>query len=123
MAERFLSVGVSQSSMVDLPAPDSYTWGLQDVSAPDAGRVQNANATMYKMLITQKRKIQLTWSNRDDATVASILQAFNHEYVWIRYKDSLTNTYEVREFYTGDRSAVLRRVGVHSALSFSVIER
>lgn len=123
--QNFLMVGTSQdtSSFVAVPAPDDFTWGLQDVSAPDAGRTQDANATMHKMLITQKRRIQLSWKNRSTSEVASILQAFNYEYVWLRYLDAMSGTYEYREFYTGDRSAALRRVGVHSVLSFNVIER
>lgn len=123
MAERFLSVGITSSALVDVPAPDAYTWGLQDVSAPDAGRAQNSMATMNKMLITQKRKIQLTWQNREDSEISTILQAFNHEYVWVRYKDAMSNSYETREFYVGDRSSVLKRLGIHSSLTLNVIER
>ena len=31
------------------PDPSAMQWGLQDISASDAGRVQNGGNTMYKM--------------------------------------------------------------------------
>lgn len=127
MTEPILRVGPSLESMVPMPAPDDYTYGLQDVSSSDAGRVEDEGATMYKMRVAQKRKVSLAWKNRDDATVTLIMQAFNPEYVFVEYPDTLSGTREIREFYTGDKSAALRTVHVGSAtystIGFDMIER
>lgn len=123
----FLQVGPNPNNMVDVPAPTSYSYGLQDISAAEAGRVQDEGNTMHKMRTSQKRKMALSWSDLDGGAVSHILQAFNEEYVYVRYLDALTNSYEVREFYTGDKSAPLRCVTVggatYTTLSFDIIER
>jgi len=123
----FIQVGPSLDSLTTLPAPTDWGWGLQDISSSDAGRVQDAGSTMYKMRVGQKRKLSVTWKNLDGSTTARILQAFNPEYVFVRYLDAMDDAYEVREFYTGDKSAPLRTVGiggaVYSSLTFNIIER
>lgn len=110
-----------------LPAPDTYTWGEQDVSAPNAGRTQDANATMHKMLITRKTKLSLGWTNLDLAAISSILTAFGPEYVQIRYLDARAGGYLTKVFYVGDRSAPFRYATVNGnavlSLTFNVIER
>lgn len=127
MATEFMRVGTDPNNLASIPAPDEWGWGLQDVSSSDAGRVQDANATMYKMRLTQKRKLAPVWKNRDAATVAAVLGAFQPEYVFVLYHDALENAYVVREFYTGDKSATMRKFYVggieYSSLSFSIIER
>ena len=127
MAIDFLQVGTSTNSLVTIPAPDGFSWGKQDVSSPDAGRTQDADATMQKMRITTKRKLQLSWKNRDEGAVAQILQAFEPEYVYVRYRDALTATFQTRQFYTGDMSVTMSKFSIggatYSLLSFNVIER
>jgi len=127
MAIEFISVGTTPQDMITLPAPDDWVWGLNDISASDAGRVQDEGNTMHKNRTAQKRKISVTWKNRDAATVAKILQAFNPEYVFVRYLDAMSNAYETREFYTGDKSAPLHSVhfggAAYTALTFNIIER
>lgn len=127
MAIEFMAVGTSPQSMATIPAPDDWGWGLNDISASDAGRVQDEGNTMYKNRTSQKRKLSPTWKNRDGATVARILQAFNPEYVFVRYLDAMDNAYEVREFYTGDKAVKLRKVQIgraeYSSLTFNIIER
>jgi hypothetical protein len=112
---------------VEVPAPDTYSWGEQDVSAPDAGRTQDANATMYKMLITRKVKLQLGWNNRDEQTIASIIGAFSPEYVEVTYFDARDGDFATKTFYVGDRSVPFREIrqGGHaiSTLTFNIIER
>lgn len=124
---RALSVGTTAGSLTEVRAPDSMGWGLQDISSADSGRLSDGANTMMKNRTTQKRKISLAWNDPDGPTAAAILQAFNPEYVWVRYLDAMSNAYEVREFYVGDRSAMLRQItlgGVtYSTLSFDIIER
>lgn len=125
-----ISVGPSPTSLVELGvAPDGIDWGLQDVSASDAGRVQDAGNTMYKMRVSQKRKLTLTWNNPTLEQASAILRAFNPEYVFIRYVDVMDGGYSIREFYVGDRRSPFMEIRnpltgtVMSTLSFDVIER
>lgn len=125
-----LAVGTSSSSLTDIsPDPSALTWGLQDISSADAGRVQDAGNTMHKMRTSQKRKLALTWAEPTAAQVSAILTAFNPEYVWVRYWDAMAGEEQVRQFYVGDRSAPLRWVRLpgrgtrFQTLSFDIIER
>lgn len=128
-----LSVGTSTTSLVDVPVePDGITWGLQDISAADAGRVNDATNTMYKMRTSQKRKLQISWVSVSFANASAILRMFAPEYVYVRYKDVEAGTWQVREFYVGDRTAPFSQIAivdpngdrtVVSTLSFDIIER
>ena len=124
-----LKVGTKADDLKPMPTPDGYQWGLQDISAADSGRVNDRTNTMYKMRTSQKRKLQLSWTDPDLATASKILKAFNPEYVWVRYLDVMEGTFMVRQFYVGDRSAPFRSVrlsptgAVVSTLSFDIIER
>lgn len=124
-----LRVGQDWSSMAEVtPDPASMTWGLQDISSSDAGRVQDAGNTMYKMRTSQKRKLQLSWSGLTEAQAARILQQFNPEYFQLEYPDALTGGRRMAEFYAGDRTAPMKWYQLsdgtrYSTLSFDVIER
>lgn len=124
-----LTVGTSVGSLSALPLePTKIEWGLQDISASDAGRVQDAGNTMYKMRISQKRKIALSWTNPTLQEASAILRAFNPEYVYVRYIDPLDGGFSTRCFYVGDRQSPFRSITlpngtVMSSLSFDIIER
>ena len=110
------------------PNPYKFEYGLMDVSADDAGRVLDANATMYKQRICQKRKLNLAWRMLTAAQTSAILRAFNPEYVSVRYWDALDGAWETRTFYVGDRSAPFKWFQTldgtrYEELSFDVIER
>lgn len=108
-----------------IKTPSEMTWGLQDVSDSASGRTQDA--LMHKNRIAQKRKLSLAWNNPTRAETASILQAFNPEYIDISYPDSMSGTDETRVFYVGDRSAPYKIWTLgnkrYSQVSFDVIER
>lgn len=126
-----LWIGTTPSDLVAVPLdPSSLEWGLQDVSASDAGRVHDANATMYKMLITQKRKLKLEWLNPEMGVAGQILRMVNHEYFYVRYWDVMADQLQTRCFYVGDRSAPFRWYGLSrpdskrlTKLTFDLIER
>ncbi len=125
-----LMVGETPTSLRAItPDPAELTWGLQDVSSSDAGRVQDAGNTMYKMRTSQKRKLSITWTLPDAAQAASILRAFNPEYFYVRYWDAMGGGYEVRQFYAGDRSAPFKWFGLadkgtrFATVKFDIIER
>lgn len=110
------------------PDPSSYEWGLNDVSGEDAGRVRDASATMYKELITSKRKLKLTWKGITLGQASAILNAVHHEYIQVTFPDVLAGGDITRTFYHGDLSApflwhnTLGGTRV-SELSFDLIER
>lgn len=113
---------------VALPDPSKCEYGLMDVSSDDAGRVMDANATMYKQRICQKRKLNLGWKNPPAETVSRVLTAVNPEYIQVRYWDAMDGRFETRTFYVGDRSAPLRWFQIldgtrFEELSFDLIER
>lgn len=108
-----------------LPAPSKMEWSLQDVSIGDSGR--DDSGLMFKGRITQKRKIVLEWAGKRPAAVKTILEAFNPEYMDVKYFDPLDGAMATRTFYVGDRSAPVKiwTVGnkVYETVSFDIIER
>lgn len=110
---------------VDMPNPSKLQWGLQDISVGDSGR--DDVGLMHKGRIGQKRKISLEWSAVTPSTASTILTAFNPEYISVRYHDTLSNSWEVRTFYVGDRTGNVKMWTVDSKLyetiSFDIIER
>ena len=89
-----------------MPCPSAYEWGLQDVSAGESGRTDDA--LMHKNRVAQKRKLKLEWVGKDWETTARIMQAVNPEYISVRYPDMLSGVYETRTFYVGDRTAPVK---------------
>ena len=113
---------------VTMPCPSKCDWGLQDISASDSGRVEDPNATMYKNRIAQKVKLSLEWVAVSDADAATILTAFNPEYINVTYHDPMANATQTKEFYTGDRTAVCywwvdNRGFTYTNINFNIIER
>lgn len=104
-------------------APSSYVWGLQDVSASDAGRTEDT--LMHKERLSQKVKIELSWKYATIAEAAAILTAFNPEYVSITYLDAKAGDFLTKTFYVGDRSAPLYNATLRlwENISFNVIEQ
>ena len=125
-----LSVGTTISNLTDIALdPAQLTWGLQDISASDAGRVQDAGNTMYKMRTSQKRKLNIVWNLPTAGQASQILKAFNPEYFYVKYFDPMENDWNIREFYVGDRSAPFKWFNLpkkgtrYTSISFDIIER
>lgn len=123
-----LRVGTTASSLQDVPRdPSSLSWGLQDISASEAGRTQDG--LMHKMMVTQKRKLDITWNLPTAAEAAAILSMFNHEYFYVRYFDPMDNALQTRCFYVGDRSAPFQWYQLpgkgtrFTTVQFNIIER
>lgn len=104
-------------------SPSSYQWDLQDVSASDAGRTEDV--TMHKKRIGQVVAVSLGWNNVTTAEASAILQAFNPEYLDVKYLDPMAGEYVVKEFYVGNRTAPLynARLGLWSNIAFKIIAR
>ena len=111
---------------VELKCPSAYTYGLQDVSSADAGRTQDA--VMHVMRVAQKVKLELEWQGLTWAETAAIMQAFNPEYIQVKYPDMLSGQYETKTFYTGDKSAPVKQwfsdagQKIIDKISFNIIE-
>lgn len=110
---------------VEMPCPSAFTWGLQDISAAESGRTEDT--IMHKNRVGQKRKLSLQWNAVDWQTTSKLINAFDPEYVKVKYPDMKSGTYETRTFYTGDKSAPVKYWWVNKKLidsvSFNLIER
>ena len=111
------------SAVTTLPCPSSYTWDLEDTSAPDAGRT--LDGAMHKKRVGQVVAVSLGWRNITDAQVSAILQAFNSEYVKVNYYDAMGGQFKTLVFYVGNRTAPMysKRLGLWQNLSFKLIDR
>jgi len=125
-----LYVGTNASQLIPIqPDPATLSWGLQDISSSDSGRTHDANTTMQKMRISQKRKLNITWTMLTDSQISVILKAFNPEYFYVRYWDAQDCEYQIRLFYAGDRTAPVKWFKLpikgtrFATLSLNIIER
>lgn len=127
-------IGVSRDTMHTLTwqdggteklvrAPAVYVWKLEDVSAADSGRTEDA--TMYKNRVGQIVGLELSWTNIGTAEASAIINAFDPEYIYVTYLDLKSGDYETAEFYVGNRSAPLynNRLVVWSNVRFNLIKR
>lgn len=89
-----------------IPDPSELQWGLQSVSASNAGRTMDG--LMHVNLVTRKRKLELKWSGVDFDATSEILKAVNDETFKVTYFDNLNNRNETRTFYVGDRTSMVK---------------
>lgn len=105
--------------------PSKMSFGIQDVSASDAGRDQSGY--MHKDLISRKYKIELEWWCPSRQETARILTAVEPEYFPVTFTDPMTNTVVTKTFYVGDRTAPVQMWGddrqFYSSVKFNLIER
>lgn len=102
--------------------PSKYDWKESDVSSADAGRTEDGK--MHKKLITKKVHLELEWQNVFDADAATILTAFDDEYVNVNYYDYKAAAFLTKKFYVGDRQVTTysRNPGM-STIAFNIIEQ
>lgn len=108
---------------VEIPTPSKYQQIVSDVSSADSGRTEDGK--MWKEKVGQLAKIELEWSYLTTAQVSAVLQAFDPEYITVRFLDAKAGGYRTAEFYVGDRTSPLynSRMGVWENLSLNIIER
>lgn len=118
----YVDTGVS--GFAELPVPGAMTYGLQDISAANAGRTEST--TMMKDRIGKAPKIELTYNNQYTDTITTALSLVKNEYIYILYQD-LENGggYAYGEFYRGDVTAQVYNgvLDVWSSTKFSLIKR
>ena len=88
-----------------IPDPSELQWGIQSVSASNAGR--SMDGEMHVELVTRKIKLELKWKGIDFNATAEILKAVNPETFIVEYWDALENKMVPKRFYVGDRSAMV----------------
>lgn len=117
--------GMLKVDGIAIKTPSTFSWGLQDISSPSAGRTHDA--VMHKNRIAQKRKIDLVWAMPTPEEIHAILVAFNPEYINVTYYDPLDGETVTRTFYTGDKTAAVKIWTVdnkrYESVSFNIIER
>lgn len=111
------------ASQVAVPCPSSYKVKYSDISDSDAGRTEDGK--MHKEMIAQKVHIELEWAYLKTNDVAAITNAFNYEYINVKYFDPMRNADVVKKFYVGDRTveSYSTRLGVWTSVSFNIIEQ
>ena len=90
---------------VFIPDPSKLQWGIQSVSASNAGR--SMDGKMHVELVTRKRKLELEWAGIDFAATAEILNAVKSETFDVTFWDAEENKNLTKTFYVGDRSAMV----------------
>lgn len=112
---------------VSVKDPSSFSWNLMDLSSEDGtGRTLAGTAT--KDVVSQKRKLSISWGNigKDDAE--SILKLINSKVFFsVYYPDAMTGTNLTKTFYVGDRKADTEiwspTKKIYKTLSFDFIEK
>lgn len=111
---------------VPIKCPSTFSYGLQDISASNAGRTQDS--VMHKERVAQKVKISLVWNGLTWSETSTLMRIFNPEYITVTYPDMLQGTYVTKQFYTGDKEAPVKwwfdTAGkkIIETLSFDIIE-
>lgn len=100
---RWIADNSSGNNKSYVRSPSAYQYDLEDVSESDAGRTEDGK--MHKKRIGQVCKLELQWNNIDTATVSTLLQMFQPEYLYANYLDAYTGTYRTDYFYVGNRAS------------------
>lgn len=117
-------VGGSQKIFpTDLPVPCAYSYELDDVSEPDAGRVESGY--MYKKRIGQVWAVELEWWGIDSKQVSDLLLAFDAEYLNVTLWNAKNAQFTTIEMYVGNRTAPMYSaiLNTWSNLKFKLIKR
>lgn len=94
-------------TFVDVLDPSEVSFGIQDISDPDAGR--DASLRMWKGRLGQKMQVALAWNNPSPSETATLLTMFDEEYFFLKFTNPKTNTTITKEFYAGDRTAPIQQ--------------
>jgi len=107
-----------------LLVPSSFSIEYEDVSASDAGRTEDG--TMWKLKIGVVRKLEMEWQNiKGSEMVQRLMNAFDSEYMEVKFYDLKAGGYVTSTFYCGNRSTPLYNgvLGIWSSFKVNLIER
>lgn len=90
-----------------IPYPNAgFTVSLEDISDEDTGRT--LDGTMDKVIVAQKRTVQLNWSGVPDDITSSFLGLIKaNTYIDFTYPDPYSGQQETKEFYTGTPTSTM----------------
>ena len=91
------------TAITNLPPLSKSDWSKQDLSAPDAGRLESGR--MLKKRVGKADRLDLEWRYITRAKTAAVLKAFDPEYVLVEYLDAKSGQWKTKHFYTGDMKA------------------
>lgn len=111
------------TAVTNLPVPAVFVWHEHDISSSEAGRLENMK--MLKMRLGQSRSIDVEWSYPTLAEAASILTAFDSEYVKVTCLDAKAGGDVTKVFYVGDRTSPLwnNTRGRWQSVGFTIIQQ
>ena len=114
-------------TLVPFPTPATIKWELNTEDAPTSGR--NASGYMFRDVVADKRKLQVSWPPLDDTQISTLLQMIDAPFFEIEYPDAHDGTVRDMECYVGNRPAPIKSYNATSgkwlwgSLSVSFIER
>jgi hypothetical protein len=88
---------------ITLKTPASVTYGLQDISGPDAGR--SLDGVAHTDFVAQKVKLTCKWAAMPAAEASVLLRNVDGQNFRLTYFDIKRNAMRTATFYVGDRSA------------------
>ena len=110
---------------VSIRTPSSYSVEIEDVSAANAGRTEDA--VMHKETVTTLTKISCSWNGLTFEQATEILARFpkGQEYFRVEFFDIELGGFTTKTFYVGNRTADMYSgvLKIWNNLSFSLIER
>ena len=90
---------------VPVKAPQSATWGLQDISSEDSGRTNDG--MMHNNVVAQKRKLTAKWGPctwAEAHIITAKCKTKGHQ-IALTYPDNEAGGMMTKQFYTGDCTA------------------
>lgn len=113
---------VTGSAITNLPNLTSFEWKLADISGEKGGR--SGSFRMNKMRKGQTTAYAVSLKMGTFAEGATLLSAFNPEYVRCLILDALSGGWITRDFFVQDRTAVLMNaeIGRWDEISFDIVQ-
>lgn len=93
------ATGAAVTSILE---PAKYHWELIKEKAPSAGKM--ASGLDLQMLVGWSRSVNIIWTYKTFAEIATLFAAFMHEYVNVTFMDSVTGALKTAHMSTDGMS-------------------
>lgn len=87
------------------PTPASIQWEISTTDALTSGR--SPSDIMFRDVIDDKRKLQVSWPPMSDAEISAVLQKLDDPFFFLEFPDAHDGTRREMECYVGNRPAPL----------------
>jgi len=84
--------------------PSTFKCTVNDLD-DGATTTRTADGTLHRERIAIKRKLEMTWSGMDWATLSNMLTLVSGMEFEVYYPDTVTGQYETKTFYVGNRTS------------------